>query len=113
MELSSCCSIRLPNRQTLLSAPVQLSSSQRLNAGVTYIFNLTTVLVDLQTTDYIVIDFPSEYSSQIITSSQAAICSGVSIAALNYPGNLQAASCSVTTSSLRLSNFLQSSLGGP
>lgn len=69
MERSYCCSLQLANRQTLTSVTPQLSTNQRLITGVTYTFNLTTVQVNLIPSDFIIIEFPPEYSDQISSSN--------------------------------------------
>jgi hypothetical protein len=59
MDLGSCCGVQLTNRQTLTSSAVQLSSPARLQTPVTYTFSLTTVRVNLLTTDALLIEFPA------------------------------------------------------
>ena len=111
MDYSPCCSLQLVNRQTLTVATPQLSSNSRLLSSVTYTFSLTTVLINLLTTDSIVIEFPPEYGSQITSADSVAICTGVSISAVGNPGNIQAPGCSVQLNAIQLTNFLIASTG--
>ena len=112
MDYSSCCSVQLANRQTLTVPTPTLSSNSRLKTSVIYIFSLTTVVVSLVTGDGLIVEFPAEYSSQITSALNSTICAGTAIQAVNNATNIQGATCSVQTNSIKLSNFLKAATNG-
>jgi hypothetical protein len=110
MDSSTCCAFALQNRLTLSATSPSLSSNARLISGVSYKINITTVVVNLITTDQIRIEFPVEFSQQISAANNNTFCNGVTITAINNPSNIKNRSCDTTLNSVLLSSFLKTNL---
>jgi len=110
MDSSTCCAVPLQNRATLSATTPSLSSNSRLITGLSYQINITTVVVNLITTDRIRIEFPVEFSQQISAAKNNTICSGVTITAINNASNIKNKSCDTTSNSVLLSSFLNTNL---
>ena len=110
MDNSTCCAIPLQNRVNLSATTPSLSTNSRLITNVTYQINITTVVVNLITTDQIRIEFPVEFSPQINAANNITICSGVTITAINNSSNINTRSCDTTLNSVLLYSFLKANL---
>jgi hypothetical protein len=112
MDSSTCCSLQLANRQSLLINSIILSNSHHLQTAVTYTFNFSTSVVNLVTTDNIQIIFPPEYSGFITSARSAALCASLNIAGINFAGKVKTPTCNIYMNSLVISSFLSSSETG-
>lgn len=106
MDSATCCSFQLAKRLTLKSTTPQLSSYSKSITPVTYTFNLTTVSVNLVTSDALVIEWPPAFSSQIASVNNASVCTGVTLSVAVNPSNIRTPTCSVSLNKITLTNFL-------
>jgi hypothetical protein len=112
MDLTTCCSLQLANRQTLTINSIALSNSQHLQTAVDYTFTFTTSVVNLITTDAIQVLFPPEYSAFFTTANTATLCGAVTITSTNNPALLTTPTCAIYMNYLLLTSFLTGSLPG-
>jgi len=113
MKSNQCCGFKLQNRKTLILNSLTLSSSYRLVSSVTYTINIISSQVNLQTTDYIKIYFPPDYSSQITTANNATLCGKISITEANNPSNVKNPTCSILLNTIILTNFILTNYNSP
>jgi hypothetical protein len=114
MESTSCCSLQLANRQTLLINSI-VPSTNLQGRVATYKFTFTTSsisILNLATTDSIQIVFPPEYSDYITAANSSTLCDALNITATNNPALIKTPTCSIGLNTVLLSSFLTGALPG-
>ena len=107
MQSNSCCTLKLQNRKTLTINSI-VTSNSTISIVTTYVFNISTSVVALTTTDAIIINFPSEYAGIITNAQSGTLCSSLTIATISQPTNVNSVfTCSVQLNVMTLSSFLR------